>query len=166
MTTSVVGCLSDLQALWLDSWERNNATASETGHAHFVTHRSRHRAVLMAWPAHSPSCLIWQCPCCTAVEMAVLSSPCLMHKGSCPCLACDRCLHFGICSDRRREVLHSPHKRKNLGASLPEQFIYSSHSSSLHKVPLGRKWQDKSFVLNYSEWTCELWINHAIAMRE
>lgn len=77
------------------------------------------------------------------------------------CLAYDRCLRFGMHSDRRREVLCSPHKRENLEASLPEQFVYSwSHSSSLRKA-LGRKWQDKSFGLHYSEQMCGLWISHA-----
>lgn len=78
------------------------------------------------------------------------SRPCLAHGRWHPC--------FGRRSDGSGEVLHSPHKRENLGTSLPEQFICSS---SLREVQLGRKWQDESFGLHYSEEMCGLWISHS-----
>lgn len=163
MSISVVACLSHLQAQYLHSWKQNSASASESGYtfAHFVTQRPHYRTISTAWAACSPSCLGWLCPCHAAVEMGVLRTL-SDAQGSRLCLAYDRCLHFGMCSDRRREVLHSPHKRENLEASLPEQFSYSSsHSSSLHKVPSETKWQDKSFGLHYPEQLCGLWIHHA-----
>lgn len=163
MMTSVVGCLSDLQAWWLHSWEPDSASASETGrtHAHFVTCITLQGCpygVTGPWPFLPEMAVPLSCGWGDGCSQ--LSPP--DAQGSRLCLAYDRCLRFGTRSDRRREVLRSPHKRENLGASLPERFIYSSsHSSSLRKVPLGRKWQDKSFGLHYSEQMCGLWISHA-----
>lgn len=164
MMTSVAGFLSDRQALWLHSWEQDRATSSETRHWHarFVTHRSRYKAVPLVWLACGPSCSGWLCPRHAAVGTGVLSSPRLTQRAHASAWhmidACIlACIQIG-----GGEVLHSPHKKENLGANLPEQFIYSSsRSSSLCKVPLGKKWQDKSFGLSYSEQLCGLWISHA-----
>lgn len=160
MMTSVVGFLSDLQALWLHSSEQDRATSSETGHWHarFVTHRSRYRAVPLVWLACGPSYSCWLCPRHAAVRMGVLSSPRLTQRAHASAWhmidACIlACIQIG-----GGEVLHSPRKKENLGANLPEQFICAS---SLCKVPLGKKWQDKSFGLSYSEQLCGLWISHA-----
>ena len=152
--TSVVGCLSDLQALWLHGWVQGSASASEAdyGCAPFVTLSSRCRAIPPTrWTHGHPG------PNVTWLWGWVLQLSPSDAQGSRLCLAYDRHLHSGMCSDGRREVLCSPYRRENLGASLAEQFIYSSsHSSSLRKVPLWRKWQDKSFGFHYSEQMCRL----------
>lgn len=63
-------------ALWLHSWEQDSVTVCEPGHtpAHFMPHRP---GTGLSLRVSGPSCPSWLHPHPMAVEMGVLSSPCV-----------------------------------------------------------------------------------------
>lgn len=119
----------------------------------------------VVWPKYSPSCPSFMgCrhPHHVPAEMGVLSCYGLTHRthaSACHVIAACILAHIQIGGGRFCTALI---KEKIWEQVCQNNLIYPlSHCTSLHKVLLGRKWQDKSLGPHYSEQICGLWISHA-----